>query len=276
MNPVDPVSAHSTAAAEQPPVLLSRQGAIATITLNRPASLNSLNEEMGILLLKYVQEVASDGALRVVILTGSGASFQAGGDLRQFADAGDGLEALLARMIPRFHTIVQTLREMPKVVLGSVRGGAAGGGFSLAMASDLIVASETARFATAYRSIGASPDGGLSYFLATHVGPKRALELLLHARAIDARQAQALGLVNWVVADGQLEAETARIAGELAAVAPKALHAMKRLVNEAASAHLGQQLDAEQASFIEISRTRDFREGLDAFLSRRKPAFEGR
>ncbi len=258
------------------PALLAIDGPIATITLNRPAALNALNEAMGIALLAHVQAVAADSAVRVLVITGAGSSFQAGGDLRQFADAGDGVTELLGRMIPRFHTIVHTLRTMPKAVLGSVRGGVAGGGFSLAMACDLVIASETARFASAYRAIGASPDGGLSYFLATHLGPKRALELLLHARAIDAKQAQAQGLVNWVVADAELEAQTARIAGELAAVAPLALQSMKRLVDEAAAAQLERQLDAEQEAFMRNARTHDFREGVAAFLARRAPAFEGR
>jgi 2-(1,2-epoxy-1,2-dihydrophenyl)acetyl-CoA isomerase len=173
------------------------------------------------------------------------------------------------------HHAVSALRRAAQPVLASVHGAVAGAGMSLLAAADLAIAAADTRFTLAYSKIGASPDGGATYFLPRLVGSRRALELTLLADTFDAQIARDLGLVNWIADNAQLGAETARIAQQLARGASRALAETKRLVNQSFEQTLAGQLDAEVQAFARCAATRDFAEGVSAFVEKRKPDFKG-
>ena len=260
-------------------VLLEIHDAIATVTLNRPQSLNALNEELADGLAAAMARVETDDTVRCVVLRGAGDHFMAGGDLKAFhGRLQEGQEARRAHfhaLIGRVHPSIASMRAMPKPVLVSLRGAAAGFGLSLALAADLAVAAEDAYFTLAYCLIGTSPDGGSSHHLPRLVGLRKAMEIALLGDRFDAAAAERLGIVNWVVPPDALDAETARIAGRLAGGATAALGRTKRLLNESFDKTLAAQLDAEREAFAACAATEDFAEGVGAFVEKRKPVFKG-
>jgi 2-(1,2-epoxy-1,2-dihydrophenyl)acetyl-CoA isomerase len=264
----------------QNPVLLQREGGVARITLNRPAALNAVDGDMALELARIAREVADDTDVRCVLLDGAGSSFMAGGDIRGFqqmlampvADR----ERRLDELIDAVNAATTALHTMPKPVVAAVRGAAAGFGLSLACACDLVIASETVRFMLAYCQLGASPDGGGSLALTRIVGPRRALAMAMLGDSIGPDEAVALGLASRVVPDAQLDAEAARLAGQLANQATRALGNSKRLVYAALENDRSSQLALEKRSFVELSGSADFAEGVNAFVAKRKPSFTGR
>jgi 2-(1,2-epoxy-1,2-dihydrophenyl)acetyl-CoA isomerase len=256
------------------PVQSARDGAVALIRLNRPRQLNVLDVALGEAFLAAVQAVAADPTVRAVVLSGAGRSFMAGGDLSTFHADPDHAPAMAARLIDMFHAGIATMRSMAAPVIAAVQGPVAGGGLSLALACDLIVAAEDTSFLSAYTKIGTSPDGGATWSLTRAIGAKRALETMLLNDPIDARTALALGLVNRVVPRDALDEEAMALAQRIAAGASGATAAVKRLVQSAETASLGDQLAAEKVSFVERAGTADFREGIAAFVERRPPRFE--
>lgn len=254
-------------------VQLARDGAVATITLNRPEALNALDVAMAIRLRELAEALAGDASVKAVVLRGEGRAFMGGGDLKAIAAAMDDPRTVIEPLITNFHACVRTLHRMPKPVLASVHGAVAGGGLSLALACDLVVAAASSRFVTAYGRLGTSPDGGCTHFLSRALGQKKTAELLLYGDAIDATTAERLGLVNWVVADEELAGRTQRIAARLASGAAAATSAVKTLVAQAPQHTLDSQLDAEMAFFRRCAETADFTEGLRAFIERRSPRF---
>jgi 2-(1,2-epoxy-1,2-dihydrophenyl)acetyl-CoA isomerase len=264
----------------EPLILSAREGAVATLTLNRPQALNALNREITLGLREAVFAAEHDEAVRCVVIRG-GEHFMAGGDLKWFHESIGGMAPAQVRVqfesfIQEVHAVILSLRRMPKPVLTSVRGAAAGFGLSLMMASDLTIAADTAYFTLAYAGIGVSPDGGSTFSLPRIVGLKKAMEIALLGDRFDAAAAERLGLVNRVVPQASLDAETAKLAARLAA-GPTAVYARtKALLNRSLDHSLEAQLQREAEAFAQSAAEPDFREGLAAFLEKRKPQFKGR
>jgi 2-(1,2-epoxy-1,2-dihydrophenyl)acetyl-CoA isomerase len=260
-------------------VLVDRQGAIATLTLNRPASLNTLDFAMMDDLVAATAALAADTEVRVVIVRGAGKHFMAGGDLRSFAERLDGpseqRRAEYEQILGALHAAIEHLHRMPAIVVAQVRGAVAGFGLSLMCACDLAVAADDAYFTTAYRHIALTPDGGATWTLPRIVGLRKALELLLLAERVDAAEAQRLGLVNRVVAADALDGTVAALAQTLATGPRLALANAKRLARESLDRTLSEQLRAEAISFAQCAATPDFVEGIRAFLEKRPARFGG-
>lgn len=247
-------------------------GGIMTITFDRPGALNSVNLEMA-REMQALGDGLRDVDARVIVLRGAGDAFMAGGDVRAFHAHLEDPAPLVDAIISGFHGFIRALAAAPQPVLASIRGAAAGGGLSLAMSADLAIASTDARLAYAYRHLGVSPDGSGTWSLPRMVGSKRAAEILLLRDGIGAQEALEFGLVNWVVEPDRLEEETQRIAGRLAANAPGAAARTKALLRRSLASGLEEQLDAEQEAFLACARGPEFREGVTAFVGKRKPDF---
>jgi 2-(1,2-epoxy-1,2-dihydrophenyl)acetyl-CoA isomerase len=234
------------------PLLLERSGRVATLTLNRPAALNTLDFTLMDALVEAAAELAADDTLRVVVLRGAGRHFMAGGDLRTFAGElakpAAQRDADFRRMISRLHSAIENFHRMPHPIVARVTGAVAGFGLSLMNACDLVVASDDTYFASAYRNIGLTPDGGGSWSLPRLVGTRRAMEIFLLGERFSAQQALEWGLLNRVVPAAELDAAVARIVQSLADGPVLALRNAKRLVREATTSSLAQQLDAEARS----------------------------
>jgi 2-(1,2-epoxy-1,2-dihydrophenyl)acetyl-CoA isomerase len=259
------------------PLQLTRDGAIATILLDRPAALNTLDFTLMDALVDAVASVAADDTLRVLVIAGAGRHFMAGGDLRTFAAELHRPPAERAQffrpLIAHLHAAIETMHRMPQVVIAQARGAVAGFGLSLLCACDLAVAADDAYFSAAYRHIGLSPDGGGTYALPRLVGVRKAMEILLLAERFDAHEALRLGIVNRVVAVDALEATVAAMAATLADGPARATRNTKRLVRESLARSLSGQLDAEAESFAACAADADFAEGLEAFFAKRPPRF---
>lgn len=257
-------------------VLLSYDAGVATITFNRPQVMNALDAQMMIEFRAAAEQVEHDINVRAVVMRGAGRAFLTGGDVALFAERVGELPDVIVRWGREMHFAIQALRRMGKPVLASVHGAVAGAGFSIFCAADVAIAAEGTRFSLAYANIGASPDGGATYFLPRLVGYRKAMELTLLADMFDTAAAQRLDLLNWVVPADQLEAETARIARRLASGPTRAHAEAKRLMNESPLRSMETQMEEELFAFARCTRTADLAEGLQAFVQKRKPQFEGR
>lgn len=265
---------------EESSVLLERDGAVATLIFNRPAALNAVNLDMSEKLVALTKDLESDDTVRCVVITGSGDHFMAGGDIREFQsllglpDAEK--EVRYKAPVKAVEEVVTRLLTMPKPVLASVRGSAAGFGLSLMCACDLAIAADNAAFMLAYCQLGTSPDGSGTYTLPRLLGTRRAMGLAMLGDRLNAAQALELGLINRVVGADVLAAETVRLAAYLAAQPTLALARTKKLINQSIGNGLGAQLDAECDSFVSLAKSSDFAEGVNAFVDKRKPRFTGR
>ena len=249
---------------------------VAEITLNRPEAANALDAGMGRELHDAVLRCDADDAVRALIITGSGRFFCAGGDLKSFAAQGDDLPRHLKQVTADFHAAVSRLNRMDAPVLMAINGVAAGAGFSFALAGDLALAAESARFAMAYTRAGLTPDGSSTYFLPRLVGLRRAKELTLTNRTLSAAEALAWGLVNQVVPDAELLPAARALASELATGATLALGAAKRLLDSGLNATLETAMEDEAQTIAAMARTEDGREGMQAFLEKRPASFRRR
>jgi 2-(1,2-epoxy-1,2-dihydrophenyl)acetyl-CoA isomerase len=221
--------------------------------------------------------VERDPAVRAVVLRGAGKGFVAGGDVQLFQQQlGNDLDRMIIDMTHGLHDAAIAVHRMGKPVIASVHGPCAGGGFSLAMACDLVIAADNAMFTLAYSMIAASPDGSSTYFLPRLIGRHKALELIYLSDRFDSAKAAELGLVNFVVPEAELAAETDKLATRLAAGPTLAYAKAKALVNRSLASGIADQLDAESQNIAASSLTADFAEGVTAFVKRRKPKFEGR
>jgi 2-(1,2-epoxy-1,2-dihydrophenyl)acetyl-CoA isomerase len=249
----------------------SRDGAVLTITLNRPDVLNAFNAAMHKALAGALKE-ARDNAVRAVVITGAGRGFSVGQDLTEFREApgdiGDRLRA-------SYHPNVRAIRALEKPVIASVNGAAAGAGLSFACACDIRLAADTATFVPAFINIGLVPDSGGSFFIARLLGPARAFEWMSSGRRLTAAEAHAFGLVSEVVEADELPARAAALAAELAALPTRGVGMTKRLFDHAAGATLEEQLEWEAQLQTAATQTADFREGVAAFLEKRPPNFSG-
>lgn len=257
-------------------VLEERDGAVLTLRLNRPERLNALNVELGRALVDALERAASDGSTRVIILTGAGRGFCAGGDLAVLRDArsrnaGHELEGLLRAG----KEIAMAICSMPKPVIAAVNGPAAGAGMNLALACDLRIASEQATFGETFARVGLFPDFGGTYFLPKMVGAAKAAELFYTTEMISATEAEQLGIVNRVVPEARFAEETKKFAVRLAAGPPMAIRAIKQVLFAAEREELERALDAEIERQVECFLSADCAEGLDAFFAKREPRFNG-
>jgi 2-(1,2-epoxy-1,2-dihydrophenyl)acetyl-CoA isomerase len=252
---------------------------VAVLTLNRPDRLNAMSRPMLDALLEALPRLAEDPAVGVVVLTGAGRGFCAGGDVKAMAEGnelgGQTMEDRAQALRSRMETS-RWLHEMPKPTIAMMRGPAAGAGLSLAMACDMRIASDTVKLGTAFARVGYSGDFGGSYYLTQLVGTAKARELYFTADLLDAQQALGLGLVNRVVADARLEEETMALASRLARGPRVAFRYMKRNMNAAESASLKDMLDLEAWNHTRTGMTEDHREAARAFVEKREPQFKGR
>jgi 2-(1,2-epoxy-1,2-dihydrophenyl)acetyl-CoA isomerase len=255
---------------------LTMDGPAARILLNRPDALNAWNEQFGQDLRDAVTTVAGDDAIRAVLITGAGRGFSSGADLKEQRGADDGgLPDLSARLKEVYHPIITGLREMPKPVVSGVNGPAVGIGCSLALAADLIVAAESAYFLLAFVNIGLVPDGGSTAFIPARVGYARAAEMAMLGERVPAKQALDWGLINQVVADDELESASSALLDRLANGPTRSYAGAKRLLNRRLYADLAGQLDAEADAQKEQGQSKDFIEGVMAFVEKREPDFTG-
>jgi 2-(1,2-epoxy-1,2-dihydrophenyl)acetyl-CoA isomerase len=250
----------------------AREGAVLTLTLDRPDALNALNATLRGELLAALKAAARDDEVRAVVITGAGRGFCAGADLR----GGAGERAFRRVLRDEYNPLIEAIRRLPKPVVASVNGVAAGAGVSLALAADVVIASEEARFVPAFDRIGLVPDSGLARILVRALGRHRAFELLVGQRPLPAAEAKAMGLMATVVPAEALAAETRSLAARLAAGPTVGIGLTKRLLNAAEDATLTESLDFEAALQDLAGRTDDHAEGVAAFSEKRDPAFTGR
>ncbi|NHC23416.1 enoyl-CoA hydratase [Nocardioides sp. IC4_145] len=268
----------ATPDATQAPVLLDVSEGVATITLNRPDAMNSLDVATKVLLREMVQHVAEDPAVRCVLLTGTGRAFCTGQDLKEHVQLlrGGGSEALFSTVDEHYNPIVTTLAGMAKPVVAAVNGVAAGAGASLAFACDLRLVADTAGFNLAFANVGLSCDTGASYHLPLLVGQAKALELLYLPRTVPAAEALEIGLATSLHSPETLAEEARALAVRLAAGPTVALGSIRRSVAYAAG-HTFEEAVAFESSMMQLTgATEDHRAAVDAFVAKQKPVFEGR
>lgn len=253
------------------------QGSVCLLTLNRPDRLNALTVEVAADFKAAVHEALERGA-RAIVLTGSGRAFCAGGDLREMQEIASRegrVEAFFDEPLRILNESILLIRQTPVPFIAAVNGVASGGGCNLALACDLVIAAQSAKFNQAFIKIGLVPDCGGTFILPRLVGSKRAAELMFTGEMITAEQAAAMGMINSVAADGELMSQVMAMAERLANAPTAAIGQIKQLLEASAVNDYGSQLDLERKAQIEAGKTKDFTEGVTAFLEKRPPRFVG-
>ncbi len=254
-------------------VLRARSDGVLTLTLNRPDALNAFTVEMKVALLAALKDAARDREVRVLVLTGAGRAFSAGQDLKE--RQGPDVDDLGTELRTRYNPIILAMRRLEKPIIGAINGVAAGAGISVALACDIVIASERASFIEAFTRVGLVPDTGSSWFLPRLVGYARAAEMMFTAEPVDAATAEGIGLVNRVVGADDLAIEANAMAVKLAQSAPLALALAKRALNRALDTSLEEALDFEAQLQSVAGRSNDHREGVTAFVEKRPANFTG-
>jgi 2-(1,2-epoxy-1,2-dihydrophenyl)acetyl-CoA isomerase len=257
-------------------VIWEQDGGVGRITLNRPDSLNAWIEDFGRELKQVIEVDAADASVRAVLVTGAGRGFSSGADLKAgfHPHPDDGLPDI-RRELQLYHPIVAGVRRLEKPVVAAVNGPAVGIGASLAFACDLVLAAESSFFGLAFVNIGLMPDGGSTLFVPAAVGKARAFQMALLGERVPAAQALDWGLVNWVHPDDRLMDEANQLVERLAAGPTRSYASSKQALNRMLYPNLDAQLDLEADLQHELARTKDFREGVTAFVEKREPSFEG-
>ena len=257
-------------------ITLAKAEGLATLTLNAPERLNAVLRKMIAEIKSAWEDIAADNSVRAVLLTGNGRGFCAGADLadpdRETGDNADPGAAL----DKFFNPVIRLMRSVPKPIVAAVNGVAAGVGMSFAMAADIAIAAKSASFLQAFARIGLLPDGGSTWFLPRLVGEQRARAMAMLAPQITAEQAKQWGLIWDVVEDAALMSTAGELARRLADGPTQSLGRIKEAMNRASGNTLGQQLDVERDFQRELGRSEDFKEGVEAFLAKRKAQFQGR
>jgi 2-(1,2-epoxy-1,2-dihydrophenyl)acetyl-CoA isomerase len=257
-------------------LLESRRDGVAVLAFNRPERMNALSPEIADRLLAVLPALADDPEIGAIVLTGAGRAFCAGGDVKTMVAPREPYDSELedmARALRRRSEISRLLHESPLPTIAMIRGPAVGAGFSLALACDLRIGGESARLGTAFARVGYSGDYGGSYFLTRLVGPSKARELYFSAELLDAQRALALGLLNRVVPDAELERETFALAAKLAAGPRIAFSYMKKNLNAAETQSLSEVLDLEAWHHTRCGQSEEHREAARAFAEKREPSF---
>ncbi len=258
------------------PVVVKQDGAVATILLNRPERMNAIDDGVRAGLADAFANVAHDAGIRAVVLTGAGRGFCAGGDIRRMVELKqDHQSAVFRGFLEAGHELVREIRRMPKMVIASVNGPAAGAGMNLALACDLRIASEAASFRQAFVNIGLHPDWGGTFFVPRMVGVGRAIEILALGEVVAADEAHRLGLVNFLVPHVKLAEETRKLAGRVAAAPALPLELLKHALYERLETEMDRMMEHEVDAQMKCFDSDDFMEGITAFLEKRQPRFKG-
>ncbi len=257
-------------------VIWEQDGGVGRITLNRPDTLNAWTAQFGDELTQVVTEDAADPSVRAVLITGAGRGFSSGADLKAgFEPATDGMPDIRKELDEHYHPIIVGVRELEKPVVAAVNGPAVGIGLSLALACDLVLAAESAFFGLAFVNIGLMPDGGSTLFVPAAVGKARSFEMALLGERVPAAQALEWGLVNRVYADDELLPAANELVEHFATGPTRSYAATKQALNQRFYPDLHAQLDLEAELQHALARTKDFQEGVMAFVSKRDPEFQG-
>jgi len=257
-------------------ILFEIEGAVARITLNRPKAANGLDMQMARELMYAALECDERPEVRAVVLTGAGKMFCAGGDLKSFAAYGDEISTRLKEITTYLHAATSRFARMDAPLITAVNGMAAGAGMSLAVAGDLVLAGESAKFTMAYTAAGLSPDGSSSFYLPRLIGMRKTQELMLTNRRLSAAEALEWGMVSRVVPDAELADQSMELARELAQGATLAYGTVKKLLLTSFNESLETQMELEARGIAASGRSEDGREGITAFLEKRAPRFQGR
>jgi 2-(1,2-epoxy-1,2-dihydrophenyl)acetyl-CoA isomerase len=255
-------------------ILTEHRNGVMQITLNRPEVYNSFNRTMALQMQASLNDAANNESVRAVVITGTGKAFCAGQDLAEAIDPeGPGLERILAE---HYNPIIQQIVALPKPVVALVNGVAAGAGANIALACDVVIAHEQASFIQAFSKIGLIPDSGGTYFLPRLIGAQKALALMMTGDKVSAKEAEALNMIYKAVEAETYETFTADFVSKLALMPTSALALTKKAVQESWNNTLSEQLNLELALQVEAGNTEDFKEGVQAFLDKRKPNFTGK
>ena len=255
-------------------VLFNKENGVGYITLNRPDKYNSYNRDMAIALQGYLDDCAKDDEIRCIYLTGAGKGFCAGQDL---SEASNPTPEDFGRIIDEcYNPTILRLRTIEKPIIAAVNGVAAGAGANIALACDIVLAAENASFIQAFSKIGLIPDSGGTYFLPRLVGMGRAAALMMTGDKVSAPDAAAMGMIYKYYPDATFSEESKKMAAMLAQMPTKGIGLTKRLLNQTFNNSLPQQLAAEKENQVQAGSTYDFREGVQAFLEKRKPVFKGK
>lgn len=257
-------------------IKFTKIGGVATITLDRPDAANGINLPMANELLTVAIDCSDDPAVRAVVLTGNGKLFSAGGDVKSFAPSQGNSSSLLKELTAILHAAISRMARMDAPLIVAVNGAAAGAGFSLAVAGDIVLSAKSAKYTMAYTMVGMSPDASASFYLPRLIGLRKAQELMITNRTLSAEEAFQWGAINRVVEDGEVLSVAMALAQQLASGPTRSYGMIKKLLHASFNNGLETQMELESSGIAAMSQTEDGKEGIMAFIEKRAPDFKGR